>query len=213
MLDALGLTKKDSDGYRLRTDNGQRLVLQVEAVAAMMDYPKQMEMVAQQWRKIGIYGDVKQMERGLAFQRLAANQDQIDVWTNGGTELIYLFPRHCLPVDPTEAHLGVEIAKWYTSNGAQGDGADRSRAEARARAVPLGGRAAGGRSATRRRRRSGRSSSSSSTRSAPSASRRRSSGCASSAAGWATSRAAPASPSTAAPRASRIPRRGTSRRE
>jgi peptide/nickel transport system substrate-binding protein len=120
MLDDLGLTKKDRDGYRLRTDNGQRLVLQIEAVAAMLDYPRQMEMVAQQWRKIGIYGDVKQMERGLAFQRIAANQDQINVWTNGGTELMYLFPRHCLPVDPTEAHLGVEIAKWYSSNGKQG---------------------------------------------------------------------------------------------
>lgn len=120
MLDALGLTKKDTEGYRLRTDNGQRLVLQVEAVAAMLDYPRQMEMVAQQWRRIGIYADIKQMERGLAFQRLSANQDQINVWTNGGTELIYLFARHCLPVDPTEAHLGVEIAKWYTSNGAQG---------------------------------------------------------------------------------------------
>ena len=58
--------------------------------------------------------------RPLAFQRLAANQDQINIWTNGGTELIYLFPRHCLPVDPTEAHLGSEIAKWYNSNGAQG---------------------------------------------------------------------------------------------
>jgi peptide/nickel transport system substrate-binding protein len=120
MLDALGLTKKDSDGYRLRTDNGQRLVIQVEAVAAMMDYPKQMEMVTQQWRKIGIYGDVKQMERGLAFQRLTANQEQLDVWSNGGSELMYLFPREVLPVDPTEAHLGIEIAKWYTSNGTQG---------------------------------------------------------------------------------------------
>ena len=86
----------------------------------MLDYPRQMEMVAQQWRKIGIYGDVKQMERGLAFQRLTANQEQIDIWTNGGTELIYLFPRHCLPVDPTEAHLGIEIAKWYSSGGTQG---------------------------------------------------------------------------------------------
>jgi len=120
LLDALGLTRKDSDGYRLRTDNPQRLVLQIDAVAAMMDWPKQMEMVAEQWRKIGIYGDVKQMERGLAFQRLSANQEQIDPWTNGGSELMYLFPREVLPVDPTEAHCGIEIAKWFASNGAQG---------------------------------------------------------------------------------------------
>jgi peptide/nickel transport system substrate-binding protein len=29
-------------------------------------------------------------------------------------------PRVALPVDPTRAHLGVEIARWYASNGKQG---------------------------------------------------------------------------------------------
>ena len=42
------------------------------------------------------------------------------VWTNGGTELLYLFPRHAIPVDPTEAFMGPEFAKWYASNGAPG---------------------------------------------------------------------------------------------
>jgi peptide/nickel transport system substrate-binding protein len=120
MLDALGLDRKDRDGYRLRTDNGQRLVIAVEAVSAILDWPKHVEMIAQQWRKIGIYGDVKAMERGLFYERLAANKDQINVWNNGGSELIYLYPRMSLPVDPSEGHLGIEIAKWYASNGQQG---------------------------------------------------------------------------------------------
>ena len=42
------------------------------------------------------------------------------MWTNGGTELIYLFPRHVIPVDPTEAFMGPEFASWYASNGSQG---------------------------------------------------------------------------------------------
>jgi peptide/nickel transport system substrate-binding protein len=43
------------------------------------------------------------------------------VWTNGGTELLYLFPRHAIPVGPpSEAFMGPEHAKWYASNGAQG---------------------------------------------------------------------------------------------
>jgi peptide/nickel transport system substrate-binding protein len=121
MLDSLGLTKKDRDGYRLRTDNGQRLVIQVDAVSALLDWPKHAEMVAEQWRKIGIYGDVKQMERNLFFGRIAANQDHINVWDNGGSERLFLYPRIALPVDPTEGHLGVEIAKWFSSNGQQGE--------------------------------------------------------------------------------------------
>jgi peptide/nickel transport system substrate-binding protein len=120
LLDALGLTKKDRDGYRLRTDNGERLVVQVEAVNGLLSWPKHAEMIAQHWRKIGIYADVKELERGLAFRRITANLDHINVSTNGGTELIYLYPRHCLPVDPIEAHVGVEIARWYASNGEQG---------------------------------------------------------------------------------------------
>jgi peptide/nickel transport system substrate-binding protein len=120
MLDGLGLAKKDRDGYRLRTDNGERLVLQIACVAAMLDYPKQMEMVAQHWRKIGIYGDVKEIERGLSYQRIGANQDHIVAWTTSGSERIYLSPQNCLPVNVTEARLGVEIAKWYASNGQQG---------------------------------------------------------------------------------------------
>jgi peptide/nickel transport system substrate-binding protein len=120
MLDAMGLSRNDEDGYRLRTDNGQRLVLQVQAVSSFLDWPRHAQMVASQWRKIGIYADVQNMERNLNLQRIAANVDHINVWTNGGSELLFLYPRLSLPIDPIEAHLGVEIAKWYASNGNQG---------------------------------------------------------------------------------------------
>jgi len=120
MLDALGLTKKDSEGFRLRTDNGQRLVIQLTAVKAFLDWPAHAQMIAQHWRKIGIFGDVKEQERGLAFKRMASGDHHIFVWTNGGTELLYLFPVWALPVDITNGAYGIEHAKWYTSNGAQG---------------------------------------------------------------------------------------------
>ncbi|MCW3476770.1 ABC transporter substrate-binding protein [Limobrevibacterium gyesilva] len=120
MLDALGLTKKDSAGYRLRTDNGQRLVIQLLAVKAFMDWPMHAEMIAQHWRQIGIYADVKEAERGLAFQRIAASDHHILVWTNGGTELLYLYPSWALPVDISNGAYGMDHARWYASNGQQG---------------------------------------------------------------------------------------------
>ncbi len=120
MLDALGLTKKDSEGYRLRTDNGKRLVIELLAIKAFMDWPKHAEMIAQHWRKIGIYGDVKEAERGLAFQRRDAGDHHILIWTNGGTELLYLYPSWALPVDVSNGVYGMEHAKWYASAGAQG---------------------------------------------------------------------------------------------
>ena len=60
------------------------------------------------------------MERNLAFTRTRNNEHHIQVWTNGGTEIIYLFPRHAIPVDPTEAFMGPEYAAWYSSGGKQG---------------------------------------------------------------------------------------------
>jgi peptide/nickel transport system substrate-binding protein len=120
MLDSIGLTKKDGEGFRVRTDNGERLRIQIQAVKALLPWPQQMEMVAQQWRKIGIQADVREFERSLASTRARNNEHHIMVWTNGGTELLYLFPRHAIPVDTTEAYMGPEFATWFVSNGAQG---------------------------------------------------------------------------------------------
>jgi len=120
MLDAIGLAKKDGEGFRVRTDNGKRLRIQVQTVRAFLPWPNQLEMIAQQWKKIGIQADVKEVERTLAMTRVLNNEHHIMVWNNGGTELFYLFPRHAIPVDPTEAYMGPEFAQWYASNGKQG---------------------------------------------------------------------------------------------
>lgn len=120
LLDKIGLTKKDAQGFRVRTDNGERLRLQIIAVSAFFPYPKMSEMVGNQWQKIGIQADVREMERGLAFTKQHNNEHHIFIWNNGGTELLYLFPRHAIPVDPTEAFMGPAYGQYYASNGTQG---------------------------------------------------------------------------------------------
>ena len=59
LLDKIGLGKKDSEGFRVRTDNGERLRLQMQAVKAFIPWPAQGEMIAQQWKKIGIWAEVE----------------------------------------------------------------------------------------------------------------------------------------------------------
>jgi len=121
MLDAIGLAKKDSEGYRLRTDNGQRLRLEITVAQTLVPtWPQQMEMVAQQWKRIGIAADVKLLERHLATLRISQDQDQITVWTNAGTESLYLYPRYALPIDTTVGMGGRALADWFSSNGTQG---------------------------------------------------------------------------------------------
>ena len=121
LLDKVGLTKKDSDGYRQRVDGKGRLRLEMVTVGAQfVPYTAVGEMIKQQWKKIGIDVDIKELERNLAFTRDASNENQIITWANDGSEVLFLFPRHALPVDAAEAHMGMSFAKWYASNGASG---------------------------------------------------------------------------------------------
>jgi len=121
MLDGLGLTRKDREGYRLRRDNGQRLRLEITVAQTLSPtWPQQAEMIVQHWRQIGIAGDVKVQERSLALTRARNDQTQILLWTNNGTESLYLYPRYCLPVDPTAGVMGNGYALWFASNGERG---------------------------------------------------------------------------------------------
>ncbi len=70
LLDKIGLAKKNTDRFRLRTDKAERLRILVIAIVAFLPYPKLAEMVAEPWRKIGIQADVREMERGSALPTL-----------------------------------------------------------------------------------------------------------------------------------------------
>ena len=121
LLDKVGLSKKDADGYRLRADGKGRLRLEMITVGgSFVPYTQIGEMVKQQWKKIGIDVDIKELERNLAFTRDNNNENQIITWANDGSEVLYLFPRHVLPVDAAEAHMGMAFARWYASGGKSG---------------------------------------------------------------------------------------------
>jgi peptide/nickel transport system substrate-binding protein len=105
---------------RLRTDNGQVLRLEIITVAAaFLPFAQMMEMVAQQWKKIGIQLDIKDTERILADRTAKTNAHQMYVW-GGGNADIFLWPRHDMPAEPTEPFSGTLYATWYASGGAQG---------------------------------------------------------------------------------------------
>ena len=121
LLDKVGLAKKDSDGYRLRADGKGRLRLEMVTVGGQfVPYTQIGEMVKQQWKKIGIDVDIKELERNLAFTRDNNNENQLITWANDGSEMLFLFPRHALPVDAAESHMGMAYARWYASRGASG---------------------------------------------------------------------------------------------
>jgi peptide/nickel transport system substrate-binding protein len=79
-------------------------------------------MVADQWAKVGIQADVRDTERTLAMTRTLNNEHHIMVWNNGGTELLYLFPRHAIPVEAPRVKPSwvPSTASGIASGGTQG---------------------------------------------------------------------------------------------
>jgi peptide/nickel transport system substrate-binding protein len=119
MLDAIGLTEKDSEGFRLRTDNGERLILEITTVPAFIQFTQIGELVKEDWAEVGIFANVVEVERGLGEQRRAANELQVDVWQNDGSDELFLYPAHAIPV-VQDSGIAPEYAKWYSTGGEQG---------------------------------------------------------------------------------------------
>ena len=120
MLDGLGLDKKDSEGYRLRTDGKGRLSIVITTWGGQfIQFTRIAEVIREQWRKIGIDGQVQEVERSFGQKRNAANENQIYAWQNDGTDHLYTSPSHVFPADVTNGG-GALYGQWFQTNGAQG---------------------------------------------------------------------------------------------
>jgi peptide/nickel transport system substrate-binding protein len=120
MLDKIGLSKKDGEGYRLRTDGKGRLRIEVTTYLGFMPFTQIAEMIKQQWAKIGIQADVAELERSLLGRRRANNETQISMEIMWGTENLYAHsPVNLFPYDPTSA-VGPLYGKWFATGGESG---------------------------------------------------------------------------------------------
>jgi peptide/nickel transport system substrate-binding protein len=72
LLDALGLTAKDADGIRLRSD-GKPIRFKLTGMAGFLGNDT-LELVKADWQKIGILIDPEIVERALLFEMAYANQ-------------------------------------------------------------------------------------------------------------------------------------------
>ena len=122
MLDKLGLSKKDGEGYRLRADGKGRLRIEIMTLGGQfVQYTQIAEMIREQWKKIGIDLTVQEVERSLALKRTAANEQQLGAWNNDGSEHLFTFPLHVFPFElAAVASSGPLYVKWFHSAGAQG---------------------------------------------------------------------------------------------
>ena len=118
LLDEIGLVKRDKRGMRLRSD-GSPLVLNIETSSTMLGAGKMFEMIAANWRDVGINAKVKMQARQLYAQRRNALLCDVLVWGGSGEIVPTLDPRWFLPYSNSSFH-GLDYARWYRSSGKNG---------------------------------------------------------------------------------------------
>jgi peptide/nickel transport system substrate-binding protein len=120
LLDSIGLTQKDSEGFRQRTDGKGRLRIELQTRGGQfLQYTRIGEMMRDQWKRIGVDLIVQENERSLAERRNAGNETHLDAWVADGSEHMFTFPDQIFPSNPTTAG-GILFARWYLSNGREG---------------------------------------------------------------------------------------------
>lgn len=121
LLDRIGLTTKDTAGYRLRPDQAERIRLDYQCVRSFNDFPGMGEMIREHWKAIGIELTINTVEPNLLTERAISN----DLMLSGhqvGTDDPFLRPDTLLPT-VTNAYtgmIGIPYAKWFATNGSDG---------------------------------------------------------------------------------------------
>ncbi len=124
LLDQIGLTKRDGDGYRLLPD-GRRMTIPVETAGEDPGQVDILELIRDTWRKIGIELIPKPLQRDLLRNRVYSGATLMSVWTGfeDGLPTPDMSPAELAPTE----QVSLEWPKWgqyYETNGAAGEKID-----------------------------------------------------------------------------------------
>jgi len=121
MLDGIGLSERDSQGYRQRKDGKGRLRLQCQVVQAHFNWSAVAEMVKEQWSAVGVYLVVNIVEPMLSLQQSMAGEVQLSLQSAGSADP-FIVPFYLFPYTPfgVGGIAGVEFARWFQSGGVDG---------------------------------------------------------------------------------------------
>ena len=122
LLDALGLDQKDSDGFRLRADNGERLTIKLTQAGgpwAGLSMGLVNEIMSEHWaRNIGVDVNVDPVGSSDFWRIGGANEAHLFMWV-GQSGAAHFAPHAALPFNPT-ASWGNQWAHWWGSGGTTG---------------------------------------------------------------------------------------------
>jgi len=121
MLDALGLTKKDAEGFRL-LPSGKRVAIELSVVEVFAPFRDIATLIAKDFEKVGVKLNVQIRERALHFQMRESNDLQTELWNQDWAGFPFTGATYYDFRKPLYGNLtyGPLWKQWYDTNGKQG---------------------------------------------------------------------------------------------
>lgn len=120
MLDRMGLTKRDEEGFRLYPGGG-RVSMNVIVSLAVPYQIDALELMRKQWAKLGLELVMLASERTLYYDRANGNDYDLSVDSLAGGMDPTQNPRGFLSVHAQESRQSLLWVRWYDSKGKQGE--------------------------------------------------------------------------------------------
>jgi len=118
LLDEMGLTKRDKDGYRLRPD-GEKLTITIEFTTLIPQHATIAELLIDYWGKIGIKVVSKGLDWGAVSTRWkAGEEDMYIIWAGNGMFPLLDTRTFFVAFNTYKAPLWIT---WYETKGQSGE--------------------------------------------------------------------------------------------
>lgn len=117
LLDEVGLTQRDFEGYRTYPD-GSRMTFYLYYCNFTGAGPGQ--FVVDDWGQVGVRTILRERSRALFYTEKGALTHDFDVWIGNGEYFPLIAPRYFLPFN-TESNFAIGYARWYMRGGLQGN--------------------------------------------------------------------------------------------
>ncbi len=118
LLDEIGLTERDDEGYR-RSRNVGRLTFYLN-VAQGYSSSGIMQLVIDNWADVGLRVIPRIKNRGLFYAEKMGLQHDLNVWVGNSEFLPMVSPRYFVP-RTSACNFAVGYARWYQKGGLFGD--------------------------------------------------------------------------------------------
>jgi peptide/nickel transport system substrate-binding protein len=119
LLDGIGLTERDAEGFRLNKD-GKPFSIEISVVPAFANWPDVAQLIAADWQKVGVRTIVQVRERAVHFEMRDANEIVTEIWNEDTTG----FPFTGAPKFDPRSQPGLGFAplmrQWLQTDGKEG---------------------------------------------------------------------------------------------